>query len=74
VSTVDLIYEKSKTLSDRLQSEALSFVEYLGRRRAPNTEVGEWQRLLRETQNLSAAQRVSDRDITAEIAAYRAGK
>jgi len=74
VSTVDLIYEKSKTLPDRLQSEALSFVEYLGRRRAATAEAAEWQRLLRETQSLSTAQRVTEDDITAEIIAYRNGK
>ena len=74
MSTVDLIYEKTKNLPNRLQSEALSFVEYLGRRRAANTEAGEWQRLLRETENLSAVQSITDDDILAEIAAYRAGK
>lgn len=74
MSTADLIYEKSKTLPDRLQSEALSFVEYLGRRRTAHTEAGEWQQLLRETQNLSAGQGITDDDILAEIAAYRAGK
>ena len=74
MSTADLIYEKTKTLPDRLQSEALSFVEYLGRRRTADTETGEWQRLLRETQNLSAVQGITDDDIIAEIAAYRAGQ
>ena len=74
MSTADLIYEKTKTLPDRLQSEALSFVEYLGRRRTAHTETGNWQRLLRETQNLSAVPGITDDDILAEIAAYRAGK
>ena len=73
MSTVDLIYEKTKDLPDRLQSEALSFVEYLSRR-TTNTETGKWQRLLRETQNLSAVQGITDDAISAEIAAYRAGK
>ncbi len=74
MSTVDLIYEKAKTLPGKLQSEALGFVEYLGRRRAAKTEAGEWQRLSRATQALPATQRISDDDIAAEIAAYRAGK
>lgn len=55
MSTVDLIYEKAKSLPGKLQSEALGFVEYLGRRRAAKAETAEWQRLLRNTQTLSAA-------------------
>ncbi|MDD5139204.1 MAG: hypothetical protein PHY43_02960 [Verrucomicrobiales bacterium] len=74
MSTVDLIYEKAKTLPGKLQSEALGFVEYLGRRRTAQAEAGEWQRLARTTQALPAAQRLTDADIAAEIAAYRAGK
>jgi hypothetical protein len=74
MSTVDLIYEKAKTLPGKLQSEALGFVEYLGRRRAAKTEAADWQRLARETQSLPAAQNISDEDIAAEIAAYRAAK
>ena len=74
MSTVDLIYEKAKTLPGKLQSEALGFVEYLGRRRAAQAEAGEWQRLSRATQALPATQRITDDDIAAEIAAYRAGK
>lgn len=74
MSTADLIYKKAKTLPDRLQSEALSFVEYLGRRPAAQAEAAAWQRLLRETQNLSTVQRVTDDDITAEITAYRDGR
>jgi len=74
LSTADLIYEKAKTLPERLQSEALSFVEYLERRRAPQAEVAQWQRLLRETQNLSAVRQVTDEDIASEIAAYRDGR
>jgi hypothetical protein len=74
VSTIDLIYEKAKTLPGKLQSEALGFVEYLGRRRAAQAEAGEWQRLSHATQAMPAAQRITDADIAAEIAAYRAGK
>jgi len=74
VSTIDLIYEKAKTLPGKLQSEALGFVEYLGRRRAAQAEAGEWRQLARATQAMPAAQRITDADITAEIAAYRAGK
>jgi hypothetical protein len=74
VSTAEKIFEKTKVLPDRLQSEALSFVEYLGRRRAAGAEAGQWQHLLRETQNLSTVQRVTEDDIAAEIAAYRNGK
>jgi hypothetical protein len=74
VSTVDQIYEKTKSLPDRLQSEALRYVEYLVRRRAPDAEVSEWRRLLRETQSCSAAQNINEDDIAAEIAAYRNGK
>ena len=74
MSTVDLIYEKAKSLPGTLQSEALGFVEYLGRRRVAKAETAEWQRLLRNTQTLSAAQRVTDDDIAAEIAAYRSSQ
>jgi hypothetical protein len=74
MSTVDLICEKAKALPGKLQSEALSFVEYLSRRRAAEAEALEWQRLLRDTQTLPASQRVTDDDIAAEIAAYRASR
>ncbi|MGD0251798.1 MAG: hypothetical protein ABSC01_03775 [Verrucomicrobiota bacterium] len=74
MNTVDLIYEKAKSLPGKLQSEALGFVEYLGRRRAAKTEAAEWQRLLRDSQTLSAAQRITDDDIAAEIATYRSGQ
>lgn len=74
MSTADLIYEKAKALSGKLQSEALDFVEYLGRRRAAKAEVAKWQQLARDTQSLPAMQRISDDDISAEIAAYRADK
>ncbi len=71
MSTADLVYEKTKGLSEQLQSEALSFVDYLGRRRTAKDEAAEWERLLRETQGLAPAQRVTDEVIAAEIAAYR---
>ena len=74
MSTVDLICEKAKALPGKLQSEALSFVEYLGRRRAAEAEAAEWQRLLRDTQRLAASQRITDEDIAAEITAYRASR
>jgi len=61
-------------LPGRLQSEALSFVEYLSRRRVAQAEADEWQRLMRDTQGLSTSQRLTDDDIAAEIAAYRAGQ
>jgi hypothetical protein len=69
-----LIYEKAKTLPGKLQSEALGFVEYLGRRRAAKAEAADWQRVARDTQALPAVQRLSDAEIAAEIAAYRATK
>jgi hypothetical protein len=74
MSTAELIYEKAKALPGKLQSEALNFVEYLGRRRAAQAEATEWQCLLRETQSLPAAQRVTEAEIAAEIAAYRDGQ
>ena len=74
MSTVDLICEKARALPDSLQSEALSFVEYLGRRGAAPSESADWQRLARQTQALPAVERITDADITAEIAAYRAAK
>lgn len=74
MNTVDLICEKARTLPGKLQSEALGFVEYLGRRRAAQVEAGEWQQLARATQAMPAAQRITEADITAEIAAYRAGQ
>ena len=74
MNTVDLIYEKAKTLPGKLQSEALDFLEYLGRRRAAPSESAQWESVLRETQSLPTAQRVTDDEIAAEIAAYRAGR
>lgn len=74
MSTADLIYEKAKTLPGKLQSQALDFVDYLGRRCAGQTEAEEWQRLSAATQALPAARRITDEDITAEISDYRAGK
>jgi hypothetical protein len=74
MSTVDLICEKARALPDSLQSEALSFVEYLSRRGTAPNEAAEWQRLSRQTQALSAVERITDADIAAEIAAYRAGR
>ena len=74
MSTVDLICEKARALPDSLQSEALSFVEYLGRRGAGHGEAAEWQRLARQTQALPVVERITDADIADEIAAYRAGK
>jgi hypothetical protein len=74
MSTVDLICEKAKGLPDNLQSEALSFVEYLSRRRVAQGESVEWQRLLPRTQALPAVQNITDADIAAEVAAYRAGR
>jgi hypothetical protein len=74
MSTVDLICEKAKALPDSLQSEALSFVEYLSRRGNAPGESAEWQRLARQTQALPAVEKITDADIAAEIAAYRAGR
>ena len=73
MNTADLIYEKAKTLPGHLQSEALGFVEYLDRRRTAKSEAADWQLLARDTQSLPAAQGISEDDIAAEIAAYRAG-
>jgi len=74
MSTAELIYEKAKSLPGQLQSEALGFVEYLSRRPAAQTEAAEWQRLFRRTQTLAAEQSLTDDDIAAQIAAYRAGQ
>jgi len=71
MSTVELIYEKAKSLPGGLQSEALGFVEYLSRRSAAKVEAAEWQRLFRDTQALPAAASISDDEIAAEIASYR---
>ncbi len=74
MSTVDLICEKAKALPDSLQSEALSFVEYLSRRGTAPGEAAEWQRLPHQTQSLPVVERITDADIAGKIAAYRAGK
>ena len=74
MSTAEMIYEKAKSLPGKLQSEALGFVEYLSRRPAAPAEAAEWQRLFRRTQTLAAAQALTDDDIAAQIAAYRAGR
>jgi hypothetical protein len=74
MSTVDLICEKAKALPDSLQSEALSFVEYLSRRGSAPSESAEWQRLAHQTQAVPAVEKITDADIAAEIAANRAGR
>lgn len=74
MSTAELIYEKSKELPGRLQTEALSFVEYLSRRRAAQVESDEWKRLMAATQGLSTSRSITDEDIAAEIATYRASQ
>ena len=73
MNTVDLICEKARSLPGKLQSEALGFVEYLARRCAAQTETAGWQSWLRDSQTLSAAQRITDDDIAVEIAAHRSG-
>ena len=74
MSTADLIYKKAKMLPGNLQSEALDFVEYLERRRTAPDQASKWQHLSQETQSLSSSQRITEDDIAAEIAAYRAGQ
>jgi hypothetical protein len=71
MSTVELIYEKAKSLPGGLQSEDLGFVEYLSRRSGAKAEAVEWQRLFRDTQTLHAPPSISEDDIAVEIAAYR---
>jgi hypothetical protein len=44
VSTVELIYEKAKSLPEPLQTEALHYVDYLLARRPGNHEQIEWSR------------------------------
>jgi hypothetical protein len=74
MSMAELIYEKAKSLPGGLQSQALGFVEYLGRRARAEVEAAEWRRLFRETRTLSAAPSISEEEIAAEIAAYRSGQ
>jgi hypothetical protein len=54
--------EQARALRDWL-------ADYLGESKA-----AAWQRLARETRSLPSVQSISDQDIAAEIAAYRAGK
>ena len=54
--------EQARALQDWLAG-------YLGEGKA-----AAWQRLARETRSLPAVQSISNEDIAAEIAAYRAGK
>ena len=49
-------------------------MEYLSRRGTASGESAEWQRLARQTQALPVVERITDTDIAAEIAAYRAGQ
>lgn len=72
MSTAEMIYEKSKTLPDSLQAEALHFVDYLARRRDAKNEAEEWGKLFRKTQALDSARSATDADISAEVAAIRA--
>jgi hypothetical protein len=44
MSTAELIFEKSRTLSAELQQEALDFVEFLQARKAQASEAREWSR------------------------------
>ncbi|HET7624815.1 MAG TPA: hypothetical protein VFM25_06070 [Verrucomicrobiae bacterium] len=74
MSTADLIYQKTKSLPGKLQSEVLEFLDYLDRRRAAQIEAAKWQSALRETQTLPVAQKITEEEIAAEIAAYRSGQ
>jgi len=74
MSTAELIYEKAKSLPGKLQSEALGFVDCLSRRPAAPAEAAEWEGLFRRTQTLAAVQSITDDEIAAQIAAYRAGQ
>jgi hypothetical protein len=42
MSTAELIYEKAKALPDRLQTEALHYVDFLLARLDARTEDAEW--------------------------------
>jgi hypothetical protein len=49
-------------------------VEYLNRRGSGPSETAEWQHLARQTQAVPAVEKITNADIAAEIAAYRAGR
>jgi len=44
MSTVELIYEKAKSLPEPLQTEALHYVDYLLARRVGTDDQAEWAR------------------------------
>ncbi len=44
MSTAEMIFEKSRTLSAELQQEALDFVEFLQARKAEGREARDWSR------------------------------
>lgn len=74
MSTLDLIFEKAKTLPGPMQHEALGFLEYLGRRQDAQAHADAWQQLARETRSATGGREITEAEIAAEIAADRAGR
>jgi hypothetical protein len=70
------VISKLKRLPPERQREVLDFVEALERKGAASTtgSVDEIRALFRETQALPQVQTLTDDDVAAEIAAYRAGR
>lgn len=56
------------------QAEVILLVESQPENSATLARVREWEALFKETQSLPQAQSITDEDIAAEIAAYRAEK
>ncbi|HMZ08906.1 MAG TPA: hypothetical protein PK078_14925 [Anaerolineales bacterium] len=61
-------------LTPGTQAEVILLVESQPENGAILARIREWEALFRETQSLPQAQSVTDEDIAAEIAAYRAEK
>lgn len=64
MSTAELIFEKSRTLSAELQQEALDFVEFLQARKTENKEMREWSRFSAEqmSRQYAPADAIYDQD------------
>ncbi len=69
MSTAELIYEKTRSVPNDNQNEALRFVDFLLARGSAEAEAVEWRKLFRETQNEPGVSNITDEDIARETVA-----
>lgn len=71
MSVAEMIFEKAKALPNKLQAEALGFVDYLTRKGDASNEAAAWKKLGAETRALPQVKTISEEEIAAEITAVR---